>query len=112
MSCATPRTVCQIQSWKRPVDCTTFETRTQSGGSRTKENLIPEKVYYSAPLGSGHRQRTEPAHLRLWTAEVPEPRHLGRRQAVGGGGSGGGAGLGPKRRITPAPLAEKKHRRS
>jgi hypothetical protein len=36
---------CRMQSWKRPVDCTTFETRTQSGGSKPNENLIPEKVY-------------------------------------------------------------------
>src|SRR5437660_195102 len=37
MSCAIPRTVCQIRSWKRPVDCTTFETRAVSGGSKTEE---------------------------------------------------------------------------
>src|SRR5207249_2882609 len=37
MSCAIPRTACPIQSWKRPVHCTTFETRTVSGGSQTKE---------------------------------------------------------------------------
>src|SRR4051812_17459114 len=45
MYCAIPRTVCQMQSWKRPVDCTTSETRTRSGGSKPNENLIPEKVY-------------------------------------------------------------------
>jgi hypothetical protein len=27
------------------VDCTTFEARTVSGGSKPNENLIPEKVY-------------------------------------------------------------------
>ncbi len=36
-----------MQSWKRPVDCTTFVTRTQSGGSKPNENLIPNKVYYT-----------------------------------------------------------------
>src|SRR5207248_3353841 len=46
MYCAIPRTVCQMQSWKRPVDCTTSETRTVNGGSKPNENLIPEKVYY------------------------------------------------------------------
>src|SRR5262245_54919282 len=44
MYCAIPRTVCPMQSWKRPVDCTTSETRIVSGGSKPNENLIPEKV--------------------------------------------------------------------
>src|SRR5947209_4713570 len=38
------KTVCQMQSWKRPVDYTTFEARIVSGGSKPNENLIPEKV--------------------------------------------------------------------
>src|SRR5262249_12279850 len=46
MCCAIPRTGCRMQSWTQPVDCTTFETRTQSGGSKPNENLIPDKVYY------------------------------------------------------------------
>src|SRR5437763_16108991 len=46
MCCAIPRTACRMQSWKRPVDCTTFETRTQSGGPKPNENLNPDKVYY------------------------------------------------------------------
>jgi hypothetical protein len=33
-----------MQSWKRPVDCTTFEARSVSGGSKPNENLIPDKV--------------------------------------------------------------------
>src|SRR5262245_42017065 len=45
MCCAIPRTECRMQSWKQPVDCTTFETRTQSGGPKPNENLIPDKVY-------------------------------------------------------------------
>src|SRR5262245_34837652 len=54
MDCAIPRTVCQMQSWKRSGDCTTSETRTISGGSKPNENLIPEKVYSSAPTGTLH----------------------------------------------------------
>ena len=38
-----------MQSWKQPVDCTTFETKTQSGGSKPNENLIPDKVYCLRP---------------------------------------------------------------
>ena len=34
------------------MDCTTFETKTQSGGSKTNENLIPEKVYYPPAYSS------------------------------------------------------------
>src|SRR6266536_4274343 len=44
MCCAIPGTACRMQSWKQPVDCTTFETRTQSGGPKPNENLIPDKV--------------------------------------------------------------------
>src|SRR5262249_43772682 len=49
MCCAIPRTGCRMQSWTQPVDCTTFETRTQSGGSKPNENLIPDKVYFMVP---------------------------------------------------------------
>src|SRR5947209_18893777 len=51
MSCAIPRTTCQMQSWKRPVDCTTFEATNVSGGSKPNKNLIPEKVYYGRDQG-------------------------------------------------------------
>lgn len=34
-----------MQSWKPRVDCTTFETRTQSDGPKPNENVIPDKVY-------------------------------------------------------------------
>jgi len=51
-----------MQSWKRPVDCTTSETRTVSGGSRPNENLIPEKVYFS---GSLIKFRFGPGGVRL-----------------------------------------------
>ena len=37
-----------MQSWKRPVDCTTSEARTVSEASKPNENLIPEKVYWLA----------------------------------------------------------------
>src|SRR5262245_54023109 len=50
MSGAIPRTACPIQSWKQPVDCTTFETRTVSGGSRTKEKPYSGK---SLIMGNG-----------------------------------------------------------
>src|SRR5262245_51108520 len=51
MSCAIPRTACPIQSWKQPVDCTTFETRTVSGGSRTKEKPYSGKsLMFLAPI--------------------------------------------------------------
>src|SRR6266542_4091321 len=50
MCCAIPGTACRMQSWKQPVDCTTFETRTQSGGPKPNENLIPDKVYWKQDI--------------------------------------------------------------
>ena len=49
-----------MRSWKRPVDCTMFETRTVSGGSKPNENLIPEKVYSadSGAVGVGFPARS------------------------------------------------------
>src|SRR5262249_38120236 len=44
MCCAIPRTACRMRSWRRPADCTTFETRDVSGGPKPNENLIPNKV--------------------------------------------------------------------
>src|SRR4051812_15134833 len=79
MYCAIPKTACQMQSWKRPVDCTTSEARTVSEASKPNENLIPEKVYSAAAepqAGPRHR-------VRAAVRDVRQPPG-----AQGGGGRG------------------------
>src|SRR5437868_3898341 len=100
MSYAIPRTVCQIQSWKRPVDCTTFETRTLSGGSKANENLIPEKVSSTerAPrprddlLEVPGKGAAPPLRYGGGTGRGPEPLR-GERADPGPAGGDGGATL-------------------
>src|SRR3954447_25271586 len=67
MYCAIPKTACQMQSWKRPVDCTTSEARTVSEASKPNENLIPEKVY--CRVRRSPSEAALPAHLPVRSAD-------------------------------------------
>src|SRR4051794_34740100 len=65
MYCAIPKTACQMQSWKRPVDCTTSEARTVSEAAKPNENLIPEKVYSRVMPAYVAAPRAVPLRLSL-----------------------------------------------
>jgi hypothetical protein len=67
-----------MQSWKQPVDCTTFETRTQSGGSEPNENLIPEKVYYMRMCVVPMEDKTRLYYLRLGGPFQPNEKDVSR----------------------------------